>query len=198
MKRIAVFCIILLLASVLNACTYTTNRVDDFLDIADVGITLSYKPQLSLFVDAPFFTIWPIGWGQVDGYMLGLGQGKLNLLSPMHYDVWGGVMYGHETVSYMIGKNAAEDLDDASRKKMIESYYTGLAGLEESPDITPKYFVSCPHLFHIGFVGVVGCPRYWEMVDFLVGFTTEDASNDDDDGLNPGNDGMWMPVRLPF
>lgn len=199
MRSLSIALLMLLLAGWLCGCAYTTDRVDDLLDVADVGITVSWKPQISLFVDAPFFTIWPIGYGEVDGYMFGLGKGKLCLFSPMYYKCWGAVMYGEETVCYKAGKDTIDALDEKARKEIVESFKTGLAGFEEGGDqITPNYFVSCPHLFHIGFVGVVATPRYWDMLDFPLGFTTLDAGMDDDGGINPGNDRPWMPVQLPF
>ena len=59
----------------------------------------------------------------------------------------------------------------------------GLIGLLQGPRPNNDYWVSCPHYLHIGWIGAVVTPRYSEMLDFIVGWTTLDISFDDIAGV---------------
>ena len=209
-SRIALAGLLLALMLSTQACTYLQNRADDAMDIIDIGLTFSAKPQLNLFVDAPFVTAYPIGWGKVDCAFLGLGQGKFSAFAPAHFNNWGVVLYGLEEVTY---EGTSDDFVNylngdsrESREFYAESYTTGIGGIIEGiadgryvkrPGRAMKYIGTCPHYIHLGFVGIVADPRYWDMLDFLVGFTTLDLSQDDDAQWQNDNLGGWYAGRMP-
>ena len=212
MKKTQMTAMAFLLAAVLltQGCTYLQNRADDAMDMVDFGFTFSAKPQINLFVDAPFVTTQPIGWGKLDAYFLGFGQGKISLFAPAHFNNWGLVLYGDERVTY---EGHAEDFerwaassDRNEREFFTESYTTGIGGIIQGiaegdyvkrPGRAMQYIGSCPHNFHLLFFGIVATPRYWDMLDFIVGFTTLDLSQDDDAAWQKETFGNWYAVRLP-
>jgi hypothetical protein len=163
-------------------CSYLQNRAGDAADIIDLGFTVSKKAQFAAFTDAPFMTIWPLGYGNVDGRFVGVGQGGLRGFSPMHERSVGFVLWGEEKLSYRAGKADLEEMDEEERAENEEFYRTGFLGFAEGPAPPPKYLFSCPHYLHLGWVGIVATPRYFELLDFVLGWTTIDICSDDTAG----------------
>lgn len=208
LHRIALAALLGLALLTTQGCYYFQNRAEDAMDIIDFGFTFSKEPYLNLFVDAPFVTTQPIGGGYLDGYFLGLGQGKLSLFAPCHFENWGFILYGEETVSYDGHSDNLASLDKAGEDRALqfsrEFFYTGLVGIGkglaegrywQEPGRTMKYIGTCPHNFHLGWFGIVATPRYWDMLDLIVGFTTLDLSQDDDAEYQDKHEGGWRAVR---
>jgi hypothetical protein len=151
-----------------TGCTYLTHRGEDALDIVDVGVSLSSRPGFALYYD--FVPVIPIGYGHVDGTFAGLGGGRFGVM-PHYERSMGAVLWGREEVGF--GRFDADD------PRSVNSQRVGLVGLAQRPVPGPDYMISCPHYLHLGWIGLVGTPRYLQMLDFLLGWTTLDICSDD-------------------
>lgn len=157
---------------------YPENRVRDALDMIDIGFTVSKKPGFALWYD--FVPIIPVGVSYVDGYYIGLSGGKLTLWDKHFQRHLGVGIWGHEEVSWGVSKEELDAMPDEERKEASNFQRTGLIGSLQRPFAAPPYFISCPHYIHLGWVGVIGSPRYYQMADFVLGFAFIDLGLDDD------------------
>ncbi|MBN1865997.1 hypothetical protein JW916_01775 [Candidatus Sumerlaeota bacterium] len=178
---------ILLIASVtLSGCSYLQARYNDAKDIADVGITVSKKPGIAAYASGPFAQVAAIGLGYVDGRFLGMGEGRLSFFGP-HYEKSIGVgVWGMEWISYYHNEAEIDAMPPKEAAKASNHMQVGvlgmLAGLAGDGPPAPsrqKYAISCPHYLHVGWIGVVAGPRYLQMLDFVLGWTTLDICSDD-------------------
>ncbi|MCD6385785.1 hypothetical protein J7M23_08410 [Candidatus Sumerlaeota bacterium] len=164
----------------LQGCVYLKNRAGDAMDMIDIGFTFSKKPQFAFFYD--FVPVVPIGYGNVEGYYVGLGGRKFGFFSPHYERSYGLILYGAEEVGF--GNSVAESelkaMSEEERHKLLNFQRSGLAGMVVGPFPGPKYLISCPHYIHLGWIGAVGTPRYLQMLDFILGWTTLDIYFDDD------------------
>lgn len=152
----------------LQGCTYLTYRGQDAMEIMDLGLTVSQKPGFALYYD--FIPIIPIGVGYVDGYFLGLGGGKAGAMK--HYEKsYGAILWGQEEVGFGVYDTAVPE--------SVRFQRTGAIGLSQGPVPGPDYMISCPHYLHLGWIGVVASPRYLQIIDFILGFSTLDICHDD-------------------
>ena len=156
-----------------TGCTYLAHRGQDALDMVDLGVTASAKPGFALYYN--FVPVVPIGYGQVEGTFLGIGGGRAGVM-PHHERSRGVVLWGEEEVAF----GAYDPADPAS----FNAFRSGLVGLTQGPVPGPDYTLSCPHYIHLGWIGVVVSPRYLQMLDFILGWTTLDIAYDD--GLRYG------------
>ena len=185
MKRTltTVFLFALLLVS--QGCAYLHDRGNDALDIVDLGFTFSKKPQFSAYVNAPFVALVPIGYGNVDARFVGIGGGKAAWLSPHFERSAGLLLWGREELTFEHTRADLAAMDETERRKAAEFHQVGVGGVilglagVYGPPPKPKDLFACPHYLHLGWFGVVGTARYWEMLDFLVGWTTLDITGDD-------------------
>lgn len=152
----------------LEGCTYLKYRGQDAMEVIDLGVTVSKKPGFALYYD--FIPIIPIGVGYVDGYFVGLGGGKAGAM-PHYEKSYGAILWGQEEVGF--GDYVTDDPESLRFQR------TGVIGLAQGPVPGPDYMISCPHYLHLGWVGLVVSPRYLQIIDFLVGFTTLDICHDD-------------------
>ena len=67
MRRTALLLVVLSFA--MQGCTYLGNRYRDMGDVADLGFTLSARPQFAIYACA--FGLAGAGYGHVDGSVLG-------------------------------------------------------------------------------------------------------------------------------
>ncbi len=180
MKRKKIVNIILLFLLVISfqGCTYMNNRLNDAQDMIDIGITFSKKPGFAVFYD--FVPVIPVGFGYVDGYYVGIGGGKLNWFDPHFQKSYGLGLWGQEEVTFAKSLEEAKKLDEKERNKVMDFQRTGLIGMVQGPFPGPNYLISCPHYIHLGWIGLVGTPRYLQMLDFVLGWTTLDICFDDD------------------
>ncbi len=156
-----------------TGCTYLQYRAEDALDMADIGITVSYKPGLAVWFAAPFSLIAAFG-GHVDGYLIGVGGG--HPVFTRHYlDAMGLVVFGYEELGW-----GDFDKDDPAT---LYRTYQGVLGIPLSLGMArPAYTPTCNHEIHLLFLGVVANLKYMEIADFLLGFTTLDLAGDDGAG----------------
>ncbi|MBM4033884.1 MAG: hypothetical protein FJ291_19195 [Planctomycetes bacterium] len=59
----------------LFAGLYLLDRVEDALEVVDVGVTVSEEPGVAFY--GSFASLTPVGVGYVDGHFVGLGGGQL-------------------------------------------------------------------------------------------------------------------------
>jgi len=191
--RLGRFSVVLALGMLLVAaqgCAYVKHRVEDALDIADIGVSVSIKPCLAFYGCA--VGVGSGGYSDVEGHLFGVGGGKIGIV-PHYENCWGFVAAGHETHAW--GDYSKDDPDTQHRQ------WVGAVGLALFPlvEARPSYYPTCTHYLHLGYVGFVGNLRYTEMIDFVLGFTTFDLN--DDDG-KPMARWPWKPgwsgwFRLP-
>jgi len=167
-KRLAFLLVLGALVYGCSGCAYMQHRGEDALDMIDIGVTVSEKPGFAFYYD--FIPVVPIGVGYVDGYFAGLGGGRVGWMR--HYErSFGLILWGQEEVGYR--KFTSGDKDSLNFQR------SGLVGLIQGPIPGPDYMISCPHYLHLGWIGLVGSPRYLQALDFLLGFTTLDICGDD-------------------
>jgi len=173
---------LLLTMTASTGCTYWQHRLDDALEMADIGVTVSYKPGFALWIAAPFSLFAGIG-GHVDGYLIGLGGGE-PFFTRHYLNASGMLVVGREEIGW-------GDFDIKDPSTLYETYQ-GVLGIPVSlVTARPAYVPTCNHEIHVLFLGAVGNLRYMEILDFLVGFTTIDIAGDD--GVKMGH---W-PWRAP-
>lgn len=177
-KRRITFVILILSGFFLvQGCSYWQNRARDCGEMVDVGFSFSKKAQLALFYD--FIPIVPIGYGRVDGEFVGLGGGRLCWFSPHFERSYGLILWGQEEVTFHKSLDELERMSREERDDVLNYQRSGLVGMIDGPFPGPDYLISCPHYIHLGWIGVVASPRYLEMLDFVLGFTTLDIGWDD-------------------
>jgi len=169
-----------------SGCTYLKYRGQDAMDMIDIGFTFSSKPGFALWYD--FVPVIPVGIGYVDGQFLGLGGGQFGLM-PHYEESYGLGVWGQEEVGF-------GDFD-IKKPETVDFQRSGLIGMIQGPFPGPDYMISCPHYIHLGWIGVVGSPRYLQMADFLLGWIGLDICFDD--GMPRGTwfgrsmFGTWSP-----
>ncbi len=163
-------------------CTYAQNRASDLGEIIDLGMTFSIQPQFACYVIFPPCMLTPVGYGEVDGRFIGLGGGKLRALSPYYEKSIGLILWGEETVSFDRNKIDLMGMSEEQLRAEATFYRSGPAGIAQGPMTNDDYLFSCPHYLHLGWVGFVLSPRYYEMLDFVTGLShVVDMSFDDSD-----------------
>ncbi len=163
--------------------TYWGQRVEDMMDMGDFGLTLSIKPGIALYKGLP--PILTIGYGHVDGLFVGLGGGKLGIM-PYHQRSIGTLIAGEEAVGF--------GNFDVADPETVDFARTGLLGCAEGPAPGPDRIFSCVHYLHFGFVGVVASARWYQILDFVLGFAAADIGFDDgvERGQWPAGGGLGL------
>jgi len=198
MGRMAKLTAVLVLLCSAQGCAYFHNRGQDFLDCMDIGLTFSAKPGIAAFYD--FIPVVPIGYGYVDGYFVGIGQGQISLGARHFERSLGLILWGQEEVGF--GLPDLDSLSIEERNEALNFQRSGLVGMIHGPFPGPAYLISCPHYLHLGFIGAVASPRYLQMLDFVLGWTTLDICADDDPErpivVTPfGDSGRVEPAAAP-
>jgi len=150
-------------------CMYARYRLEDALDCADVGITVSTKPCWGIY--GMGVSVGGGGYSNVEGTLFGIGGGRIGAV-PHYEKCWALGVFGHETHGW-----GNYDKDDP---ETLHQQYVGAIGLALIPiQSRPSYMPTCTHYLHLGYVGFVGNLRYTEVVDFMLGFTGFDLAGDD-------------------
>ena len=137
---------------------YLRYRIEDAKDLFDVGLTFSKKFQFSAYMNCP--VIFPLGYGKVDGYFVGLGGDKAGAMK-FHQESTGLLVWGREEVSW-----SSFDPKDADT---LSIQGVGVLGLAEGRNDDKPYKPACMHYLHLGWVGIVGNIRWLEIVHFILG-----------------------------
>lgn len=172
MKSRAPRSLLLALASAFLACAgcgaYWRNRAADAHDIIDIGLSFSRRPQFALYGN--FQTLTPIGYGHVDGWFFGNAGGTWGWMKYHHRGL-GLLLWGEEEQAY-----GEHDPDDPAS---VNFRREGIIGLLQGPRPDRKEIITCPHIIHLGWIGVVGTGRWLDLLDFILGWTTLDIMDDD-------------------
>ncbi len=160
-----------------SGCAYLRDRGNDAMDMIDLGLTFSREPGFAFYYD--FVPVIPIGIGAVNGRFAGLGGGKFALGTPHYQRSTGVILWGQEEVTFDYSRQELEAMPEDVRQEVTNYQRSGLIGLIQGPVPDTDYLISCPHYLHLGWVGVVATPRYLQMLDFLLGWTTLDIGGDD-------------------
>jgi len=160
-----------------GGCGYLRDRGNDAMDVADVGFTFSERPQFAAYYD--FIPVAPIGYGDVEGWFAGIGGGQICLWAPHTERSYGLILWGQEEVNFGTPKADLDAMTEERRNEALLFQRTGLIGMIQGPFPGPAYLISCPHYVHLGWIGGVASPRYLEMLDFALGWTTFDICGDD-------------------
>lgn len=162
--------LILLLAGALSStgCAYFINRGNDLVDVFDVGITVSEKPQIGLY--ASWLNLVPVGYSNFDGTLIGLADRNVGAVKAREKAA-GVLVWGYEQFGY-------EDFN-VNDPESPPQWGVGLAGLAEGPLPPAGQTANCPKLLHLGFIGLsINC-KVGQLVDFILGWTTLDVMGDD-------------------
>jgi len=109
---------------------FLRDRLKDFLDIPGLGITFTTTPQLSLYGD--FASVGPMGFGEVNGYVLAIGEGDIGWMR--YYSKSGGLLvYGREEVGFGDGLFFRFGDFDKDDKSTLSCMGVGLFGLLAPP-----------------------------------------------------------------
>ena len=158
-----------------TGCTYVQNRGQDFTDIFDVGVTVSAKPQFSLY--AGFLNILSLGYSDLDGTLLGMAGRHYGAVDARQ-NAAGLLLWGREQFGY-------EDFD-ADDPDSPTPWGVAIAGRGARPPLAQV--VNCPKMLHLGWVGLTVNCKLGQLADFLIGWTTLDIMGDD----SPGDDAEPM------
>jgi len=154
-------------------CGYLRDRGHDALDMFDVGVTWSKRPYFSVYACA--IGIASAGAGHLEGKFAGIGGGHLGTMSHYHR-VLGLALWSYEEVGW--------DGYDVSKPETLYIQHPGIIGWTAFLPRKPAYAPGCLHFLHLGYAGLVANLRYYEILDFILGWTTLDIACDD--GGKPG------------
>ena len=146
---------------------YFQYRGQDFLDIGEVGVTVTKTPQIGLYWNS--LDLLVAGYCDLDGTFIGWG-GRHGVVVPIRSKCYG----------LIVSREHVEWGDAPARER-----YGGLAGLPGiafgiAEDKHPLDSPACVHFIpHLGYVGLVWNLRWGQIVDFVVGWTTIDLDGDD-------------------
>ena len=155
--------------------TYLDDRAKDALDIFAIGLSFTKTSQFALYADGA--SVVPIGFGRVDGYLCGIGNGNIGRMRFYQSSI--GLMgWGYEEVAF--GEFDKTDLTT------VDYQGVGVLGLVMEPWGRPASAPSCIHTLHLGRVGLVLNLNYMQMVDLLLGLFGADIAGDDGRRL-----GLW-------
>jgi hypothetical protein len=179
-KQAYLLCGVFLFTALFSGCAYLKNRGNDALDMFDLGITVSKKPGFALYMDKP--PIMPMGFANVEGKLIGLGRSRFGV-----HD------FREKGVGYFVGGSLQRGLDnyDVQDANAPARYDTGLLGylkgttafqtdLSKDEEGRPKTRATCPLTVHLGWVGFEWGCKFWDMLDFMLGWTTLDIGHDDE------------------
>ena len=151
-----------------SGCAYLEDRGNDALDIFELGVTTSEKPQLSIY--AGVVNVITIGYAETDGTFYGLARRQVAAM-PFRNRTVGYLLWGKEQLAYG-DFNAADE-------NSPEPWKVGQIGLVQGTRIPPHEMANCPKLLHLGWVGIQANCHFGELADFLLGWFGADIMSDD-------------------
>jgi len=173
LKAILVVALVLVLLGS-TGCTYLGNRGRDALDIFDMGIVVSdhVRPDFAAFMT--FWNLFPMGYANVDGKLIGIGGGRAGVLDFRHVHSWGVLAWGAE--QHAVGETAP----DAEAPARYEEGFLRLA-LDAENKPLPHTYYDCDRTFVLGWVGLHLRVKLDDLADFITGWVGMDIMRDDRD-----------------
>ena len=153
-----------------GACAYLSDRGNDALDMFDVGVTVSPKPHFGVY--AGFQSILGIGYADIDGKLLGIGDRKVGALD-MRYKAAGSLLEAKEAWAFADDYDKADE--DSPQRRGV-----GLGLIYGPYPKTVMGALNCPKLIHLGFIGFNLNCKIGQIADFILGWTTLDIASDDE------------------
>ena len=168
-RMLGMWIAVAVLALMSAGCAYMTDRGNDALDMFDMGFTVTSEPRFAVY--AGFQSLIALGYSDVDGKMIGIGDRDVGVLDFRHNSA-GMVLEGYEQLG------VGSDYDPASEDSPVKR---GI-GLGLIYGDYPDSFIdamNCPKLVHVGFIGFNLNCKLGEIFDFILGWSTLDIANDD-------------------
>ncbi len=180
-KSLCFFMMLAALGCLFSGCAYLKNRGNDALDIMDLGISVNdrIEPQFGLYID--FFNILPLGYSNVEGKCIGLGNRQAGWLYYADKS-WGVIFWGKEkkALGELNPLDPHRTREDQRDTKEWPSYNVGLVRMFSEDDSPPTLqFIECQRVLHLGWIGIFFHLRPVDLADFIVGWTTLDIAGDD-------------------
>jgi hypothetical protein len=165
---------------VVSGCAYMRDRGHDAMDIIDIGVTVNDKPMPRFALYFDFFNILPLGFSNVDGKVLGMGNRQAGFMDFEHQN-WGVLAVGKEQKgSGVFNPNdphqARPDQKDLTERPRYDVGFVGVGGEEPPPDMQ---FLECDRALHLGWIGLHATMRPIDLLDFVFGWFTIDMMGDD-------------------
>ncbi|MFH1354958.1 MAG: hypothetical protein ABIH19_02285 [Candidatus Omnitrophota bacterium] len=181
-KQICLLLGVFMLSSLFSGCTYLKNRGNDAMDMFDTGIILTSKPNFALYTDLGM--VLPMGFSHIDGKLIGIGRSNFGVhdfrLNGYGYVIGGKMQRGVDNY------NPDDPNDPPTYPVGIPALMDGTHMASIDPgryEERPKTRYTCPKVIHLGWIGFdFGC-KLWDMLDFILGWTTLDIGEDDVAGV---------------
>jgi hypothetical protein len=134
-----------------SGCSYVRYRVEDALEVVDVGITVSKQPTIGLYWNS--LDIFPFGYSNINGYFVGYGGG--HPVAMRHYNKCVGFGYAYQEIGW--GDFDKDDPETLNRN------YAGVLGYLLPPyKHDPAYSPACVHFSRTSaFLDWSGTPVTW-------------------------------------
>ncbi len=187
-----------------TGCAHLKWRLDDFTEIADIGITVSKKPYFALYGDE--LSLVPAGYARVDGHFIGWGGGQVGITTHAVHS-WGFLLHGKEELGWHQSRGnggVAKEAEAATAWRNREGFIEQGAGPTMVIDDTvrfltdrmfegrnePDHSLSCLHYIHFGWFGIVVNIRTLDILDFVLGWVGIDFGRLDMGG-DDGTERKW-------
>ena len=162
-----------------TGCASLGERGRDALDIFDVGVLVSdhARPDIAAFMT--FWNIFPMGYAQVDGKLIGIGAGRAGVMDFQHVHSWGVLAWGAE-------QHAVGDLGDSPDPpaRCDQGWLRLALGAENKP---PRHtYYDCDRTFALGWIGLHLRIKLDDLADFVTGWFGMDIMDDDDRSIVAG------------
>jgi len=189
-KTIRSVILMALAAGLCSGCAYMRDRGHDAVDVFEIGLTFSRKPQFAL-LPVDYFNLIGLGYSGVEGTYVGVGNRRVGIMPIKDDHSYGLLFWGKDALK--IGKFNPKDPHEVWVKEMERlsaegkplptarpDYNKGLIRLPlEGNAPPPLTFMQCRRNIHLGWIGLHGTFRPLDLFDFLLGWAKIDLIGDD-------------------
>jgi len=155
---------------------YCQDRFEDLTEVADLGLTFTWKPGFALYASP--LSLTPFGAGYFNGWFLGFGGGQFlgighsRFLVTRTYFAGGGLMmWGYEEFGW--------DTFDTEDLSTLQCQDVGAAAIVLPPHGRPGPVPSLRSYLHAGHFGFMANGNVYETFDFFLGIFGLDICGDD-------------------
>jgi len=191
LRMVAAVCLLALCVQSLGCSSpYWTNRGKDFMEIIELGVTVSphWKPDFALH--ANFFNVTPLGVSYIDGKYIGWGYRQFGVMDYRDR-TWGLLLWGREDLQlgefdpldpHQAPAGEIRQLSAAGRPlpDRMAIHDVGVVGMIQAGKTPPwPTFMACRKNIHLGWIGAFNICRPVDLVDFILGWGGIDFVGDD-------------------